>query len=100
MKNGKELVQLLLSGYFHQDWDLEAGDDLGVVRNFIEGEGIIDLQPVLDAFDQVLLGDEAEASRFLTENRCEYYFAADGLTAKEWLKLLRSEFEHQRSKPS
>lgn len=92
MSNGKELLQLLLAGYFHQDWDLEADDDLGVVRNFIESEGIEDKQSVLDAINEILMRGEAEVSSFLTESGCEYYFAADGLTAKGWLARLRSEF--------
>ena len=92
MSSGKELIQLLLAGYFHQDWGLEADDDLGVVRNFIESEGIKDQQTILDAIDEILMLGEAEVSSFLTESGCEYYFAADGLTAKGWLARLRSEF--------
>jgi len=100
MNKGKELIQLLLAGYFHQDWGLEAYDDLGVVRNFIECEGIVDIQSVLDAFDQVLLNGEEKAAIFLEKQGCEYCFSADGLTAKEWLERLRSEFERQQNEPS
>lgn len=92
MSSGNELIQLLFAGYFHQDWGLEADDDIGVVRNFIESEGIKDTQPILAAIDKVLLQDDTEVSSFLAESGCEYYFAADGLTAKQWLERLRSEF--------
>lgn len=92
MSGGNELIQLLLAGYFHQDWSLEADDDLGVVRNFIESEGIKDTQPILEAIDKVLLQDEAKVASFLAERGCEYYFAADDLTAKQWLERLRFEF--------
>jgi len=93
MSRGNELIQQLLGGYFHQDWDLEANDDLGVVRRFIEDVGGEKKQSILDAIDQVLLEDEAKVSSFLSESGCEYYFAGDGLTAKGWLMRLRSEFD-------
>ena len=97
MSNGKDLIQLLLAGYFHQDWDVEANDDIGVVRNFIESEGITDNQSILDAIDKILLREEEEVSNFLAESGCEYYFPADGLTAKQWLERLRSEFANRKT---
>jgi len=97
MNNGKELIYLLLAGYFHQDWSLEADNDLGVVRNFIDSERLRDNLPILDAIDKILLQDEAEVSSFLIESGCQYYFAADGFTAKQWLERLRSEFVNEVS---
>jgi len=74
---------------------LEADNDLGVVRNFIDSERLRDNLPILDAIDKILLQDEAEVSSFLIESGCQYYFAADGFTAKQWLERLRSEFVNE-----
>jgi hypothetical protein len=32
------------SAYFHQDWDLEAPDALGIIRNYLKDESISQVQ--------------------------------------------------------
>jgi hypothetical protein len=77
----------LMGAYFHQDWDVEANDDRGIVDLFIRGEPALAVQLPAE-IDRVLreLDSEDELRHYLLEELGSYYLAdSDGNTYRTWL---------------
>jgi hypothetical protein len=74
--------------YFHQDWDLEAPDALGVIRNYLKDESISEVQQTIQEIELLLsLKLEPEPFKNLLESdlNCYYNPAAYGISHSDWL---------------
>jgi hypothetical protein len=90
-------LELLMSVYFDQDWDLEGETAIEKLKSFREDEP----DPVVQrAYEQVveLLAqdlDEPELEAELYRHGLRYYPPGDGMTHRQWLEqvaqVLRSE---------
>lgn len=88
-----ERLQQLMSGYFHQDWDIEGETDDAVVSAFRRTstpEQVSATVGELDRLIQLCLIGQVEAEKILASLGCEYYYQADSLTGLEWLERVRS----------
>ena len=80
-----------LSGYFHEDWLVEAGSDAEVVSLYL-GSGVsqsevLELRSEMEAAAREQESTNAEAW-LLTVYGCYYLPGVDGLTASAWLRRL------------
>lgn len=83
-------LKLFLSGYFHEDWELDASEPDEVVSQFLSSN------PSAIKIDQIVtqiyyyLGerkDDAAVERGLLEELgCYYLPSADGIGACDWLR--------------
>ncbi|NER38274.1 MAG: hypothetical protein F6J93_30685 [Oscillatoria sp. SIO1A7] len=76
------------SAYFHQDWDLEAPDSLGIIRNYIKEESNERVQQVIKEIEQLLcLYLETEQIKKILEDelKCYYNPTAYGISHSDWL---------------
>jgi hypothetical protein len=80
-----------LSGYFHEDWEVEAETDADVVA-LLQRSGIPSLSVVAlaDELEAVATERESEASDewLLKAHGCYYQPSADGLSGSDWLRHL------------
>lgn len=91
-------VANFLSGYFHEDWPIEAESDTDVVRLFI-GSGVdrVKAQQLADQLDVIASSHDAAIGNewLLADYGCYYDPAVDGLKASEWVRhiatLIRKE---------
>lgn len=77
------------AGYFHQDWDLEAEDDIEIIELFISrepgrfvGQVILELQQAIDLCENNILASEA----LLETLGCDYY--QDKIPKLDWMKKI------------
>ena len=74
--------------YFHQEWNLEAPDALGVIRNYIKNESISQMLQTIEEIDRLLsLNLEPEQLKNLLESdlNCYYNPAVYGISHYSWL---------------
>jgi hypothetical protein len=91
-------LRLLMSSYFDEDWDLNGGTAMEVLRSFREDEP----EPVVQrAYDQVveLLSrnlEEPELEAELERLGLGYNPPGDGLSHREWLEQVASVLKAER----
>lgn len=86
-------TQQLISGYFHQDWDIDGSTDEAVIAFFISNETcqhVYDVIADLEDFVAQCDAEKVSADSFLQENGCAYHYQADGLSGIAWLKRILS----------
>jgi hypothetical protein len=80
----------LMGAYFHQDWEYEADDTMGIVDLFVQGEPV--LAPLLPReIDDILATyqSEAELKTLVIDDLGGYYLADwDGGTYRAWLQQI------------
>lgn len=78
------------SGYFHEDWELEAEDPNRIIDIYLsqrtDREHLFRLAADLDALTSSELSDDALSRLLFVELGCYYDPAADGLSARAWLQ--------------
>jgi len=76
-------------GYFHQDWDIDARDDDGVIRLYLREASPEDVAAVRRQLHGLLeLGlSEAELADRLYSDLGSYYLPTDGIA--DWLRSVR-----------
>jgi hypothetical protein len=80
------------AGYFHQDWDLEAEDDAGVVRFFksvAPSERVLEVRRQLEAFLSLGLPEEETQRAVWGSFGCDY--DPGELPMRSWLQRIRRE---------
>lgn len=91
MKTKPEMTELrsFLSGYFHEDWTLDASSTDEVVAQFLKaGPSSAKIDRIVSQIQACLnsqLSDEAIERNLLQELGCYYLPSADGLGARAWL---------------
>ncbi|VXD24095.1 conserved hypothetical protein [Planktothrix serta PCC 8927] len=76
------------SAYFHQDWDLEAPDALGIIRNYLKDESISQVQQTIKEIEQLLsLNLETEKLKNFLESdlKCYYNPRVYNISHSDWL---------------
>ncbi len=89
----KEQLQLpaltgLCGAYFHQNWDYEAPDALGVIRNYLKGEPISQIKKTIEEIDRLFslnLEPEQLKKLFESELKCCYNPTVYGISHHSWL---------------
>ena len=74
--------------YFHQDWELEASDALGVIRNYLKEESRTQVQQTIQEIEQLLslnLEPAALTNLLESELNCYYIPPAYGISHSDWL---------------
>ena len=84
-----------LGGYFHQDWTLESSSADEVIEKFVDDGDAETVRAVAREIDQLLKskGSERELREALRNLGSAYNFEADGFSASEWLRHVRSRLE-------
>lgn len=80
-----------LSGYFHEDWEVEAGSDAEVVALFQRsGSSASSIAALANELESVATKRENEASDewLLKDHGCYYQPSFDGLSGSNWLRRL------------
>ena len=92
---GFEKLGNLLGGYFHQDWTLESSSADEVIEQFIHDQGPDRCHAVAQEIDQLLKTKTSESAlkETLRSLGSAYNFAADGFSASEWLRHVRSKLQ-------
>ena len=75
-------------GWFNQDWDLDAADDNGVIRRFVEEEApeqVAAVRQQLNRFLDLHLDESATEEALARDFGCDYNSAPNGLSVTEWL---------------
>jgi hypothetical protein len=89
----KELISFF-SGYFHQDWDLEASHPDDIVRNFIATTTGRNLRHVIGAQIENYLNSKPNEviseDELYDELGCNICPSADGMTVRQWLTHVAS----------
>ena len=81
-------LEMLLQGYLHQDWPLDAETVWDVVREFRRAEGPERVRELVDDIDAVLAQDldEAALRELLVTTLGGWYEASgDDMTYRAWL---------------
>lgn len=84
-------LQLLLAGYFHEDWALDAASPAEVVAQFAKREPEA-VDAAIASINAILLrrDSDAAAEAILRDTACGLDPTALGLRPNEWLKELRA----------
>jgi CdiI immunity protein len=78
--------------YFHQDWDIEAADDEGLVRLYLSQEPESSITAARRELDEFLAEDLSEdelATTLLHSFGCYYSPTFFGFTTRRWLERIR-----------
>ncbi|WP_394554586.1 contact-dependent growth inhibition system immunity protein [Agromyces sp. MMS24-JH15] len=81
----------LAQGYFHQGFDLDAAQPIGVVRNFREQESETDVEFLRGELAAAIAGDQTEdklARFWIEELGSSYDPRRDGGTTSEWFRRM------------
>lgn len=91
-------LNLLLTGYFNQDWDLDASSLDEVVASFAKREPRT-VEPSIAAISEILSRRDSEiaAEDALREVACQFDPKGVGLSPRAWLDALRGQLERHRS---
>lgn len=76
------------SSYFHQDWNLEAPDALGLIHNYLEDEPITQVQQTLEDIENLLtqnLEPNQLKAMIVFEFSCYYDPTVYGISYADWL---------------
>lgn len=83
-------LRSFLSGYFHQDWELDASEPDEVVLQFIKRKpGSSKSDQIIEQIERYLdaeIDDEAVERDLFEEFGCYYLPSADGSNARDWLR--------------
>jgi len=74
--------------YFHQDWDLEADDALGVIRNYLKEANFPSTQQTIKEIEQLIkmnLSEEQLRDIIVCDMSCNYDPSRYGISYLEWL---------------
>lgn len=80
-----------LSGYFHEDWEVEAETDAEVVALFQRsGSSSCSIEELANELESAATKREKEASDewLLKEHGCYYQPSFDGLKGSDWFRRL------------
>lgn len=96
-------LKSFFSGYFHEDWEMDASEPDEVVSQFLSSEpGPNEIDRIIDQIGRYLASrkDDAAAEGDLLEVLgCYYLPSADGMSARNWLShvadLLLTARRHQ-----
>ncbi len=90
-----EKLGRLLGGYFHQDWTLESSSADKVIEQFMDDQGPDRYHAVAQEIDQLLKTKTSESAlkEMLRSLGSAYNFEADGFSASEWLRHVRSKLQ-------
>lgn len=86
-----KLLESFFSGYFHEDWDLDADTTEDVARLYRSQVSAQKATEIADEIGQLLddLLSEEDLQKFLFERLgCYYDPTLDGQTFREWLETL------------
>jgi hypothetical protein len=90
MRSSHERLSQFFSGYFHEDWELEADDPSGIIDLYLSQQAAreqqIGVAADLDTLLSSDLSDEAVSKMLFQDLGCYYDPAADGLSARTWLQ--------------
>lgn len=78
--------------YFHQGWDVEAHDALGVIRNYLDDEPTSIVQQTIKEIEQLLTInlDEEQLKNLLESNlSCYYDPTVYGISHSDWLHWIQ-----------
>ena len=92
-----QLVQFF-SGYFHEDWDLDADTPEAVVAMYVDAAPA-STQPLAKAIRRLLATpstDKELSDHLFTDLGCYYDPEADGLTTRAWLLSVAQQLETGR----
>ena len=79
-------------GYFHQDWDLEAAEWQGLVRNFCDAACHEQIAVVYSELGKLLAEaqDERDLSVVLfSQLGCAYDPTVDGISLRDWIEEIQ-----------
>lgn len=89
-----ELLKHFFSAYFHEDWDIEAENPKDIVAMYAadvtEDQRCAVGKAILRYIDHVEDDTELKEKLF-SELGCYYTLGADGLTARDWLKIVAAQ---------
>ncbi|MCT7950480.1 contact-dependent growth inhibition system immunity protein [Ancylothrix sp. C2] len=88
--------------YFHQDWDLEAPNAEGVIRNYLQDEPFISVQQTITEINQLLemkFSEDELKNILLFDFHCNYDPTFDGISYQDWLCWIQT-FLKQTSQKS
>jgi hypothetical protein len=91
-------LELLLSVYFCEDWDLFGETATAVLRSFREDEPELVVQRAYEQVVELLARDleEAELEAELERLGLRYHPPGDGLTHRQWLEQVAGFLEGRR----
>jgi hypothetical protein len=81
-------LETLISGYFHQDWDIEGPTSDAVLDVFLADQTRDGLAAVCSELDAVLANPE-DAEQLLDSWGLAYDYTVEGFSAEGWLKYIR-----------
>ena len=76
------------TAYFHQDWDLEAPNALGVIHNYLQDESNSQVEQTIKEIEYMLaLSVETEQLSNFIENKLKCYYnpRVYGISHSDWL---------------
>lgn len=83
-------LKSFLSGYFHEDWEMDASRPDEVVSQFLKSKpDLSEIELIIDQINRYLKSavDDLEVERGLFEKLgCYYLPSADGVSAADWLR--------------
>ena len=83
-------LKLFLSGYFHEDWELDGCEPDEIIFLFMKSQpSSAEVDRLVSQIARFLDAGKCEASlecRLLEELGCYYLPSADGVNAREWLE--------------
>ena len=93
-------LQLLLAGYFHQDFELEPGDPENALRRFMAEEQPATISDCADEIGALFAAhpDERTLARPALDLGCYYRPEADGHTTRSWLQHVARELREHSSR--
>lgn len=82
-------LKSFFSGYFHEDWELDASEPDDVISQFLRsGASANEVDRIVAQIGSYVAAREDEAAierGLLEELGCYYLPGADGMSAREWL---------------
>lgn len=82
-------LRLFFSGYFHEDWEMDAHEPDEAIAQFLRSEpGPDEIAQIVAQIDRYLgeKDDTAIERGLLEELGCYYLPSADALSARNWLR--------------
>ncbi|WP_146929628.1 contact-dependent growth inhibition system immunity protein [Cellulomonas xylanilytica] len=89
-------IHYLASTYFHQDYDLEAREPLGVVRNFVGAADEETISALRRETVHLLADTEDEEVLVLRWSKASYDPRDDGISMREWFESVVSVLDGRR----
>lgn len=87
-------LKSFLSGYFHQDWELDANNPDDIIIQFIKTnppENIVrTIATQIDLYLEKETDDPTTESKLLNELGCYYLPRADGISVRNWLTQVKN----------